>query len=84
MEQEFGEFRETDKSLKHELGSNLRSRLSHVSCWRCGSILVSHRRGGRFEPFYCNDKYFVSLNSPNAVKHLGKKLHCNINIECKS
>ena len=29
-----------------------------VSCWHCGSILVSCTRGGRFEPFHCNDKYF--------------------------
>ena len=37
-----------------------------MSCWCCGSILVSYTRGGRFEPFYCNDKY--SLNSLNSVK----------------
>ena len=29
-----------------------------MSCWHCGSILVSDRRGGRFEYFYHNDKYF--------------------------
>ena len=44
---EFNEFREYDKSLKHELGSCL----LHVSCWHCGSTLVSNTRGGRFEPF---------------------------------
>ena len=46
MEQEFTEFGKSDKSLKHELGSILRSCLSHVSCWCCGSILVSYTRGG--------------------------------------
>ena len=49
MEQEFTEFiqsREFHKSLKHELGLISRSCLSHVSCWRCGDILVSYTRGG--------------------------------------
>ena len=49
MEQEFtesSEFRVSDKSLKHELGSVYRTCLSHVSCWCCGSILVSYTRGG--------------------------------------
>ena len=50
---EFSEFRESDKSLEHELGSIQRSCLSHVSCWHCGNILDSHTRGGRFKPFYC-------------------------------
>ena len=31
---EFSEFRESDKSLKHELGSIERSSLLPVSCWR--------------------------------------------------
>ena len=41
---EFSEFRESEKSLKHELGS----------------IGLLHKKwlGGRSEPFYCNDKYF--------------------------
>ena len=29
-----------------------------MSCWHFGSIPVCYTRGGRFEPFYCNDKYF--------------------------
>ena len=33
----------------------------HVSCWHWVSILVSYSRGGRFEPLYCNDKYFCQL-----------------------
>ena len=48
MEQEFSEFRESDKSLKHEF----------KSIHNCGSILVCKIRGGRFKSFYCNDKYF--------------------------
>ena len=43
-----------------------------MSCWYCGSILVSYKRGGRFEPFCCNEKYVLSLNLVNSVKHLGK------------
>ena len=54
------EFSYCDKSLKHILGSLLRSHLSHVSFWHCGSILVYYKRCGKFEHFYCNDKYFVS------------------------
>ena len=29
-----------------------------LSRWCCGCILVYYTRGGRFEPFYCNDKDF--------------------------
>ena len=29
-----------------------------MSCWHCGRILIFNTRGGRFEPFYCNNKYF--------------------------
>ena len=63
MEQEiseFSEFMKSNKSLKHELDSISRTCLSHVSCWHCGRILVSKATGGRFESFYCNDKYFVT------------------------
>ena len=41
-----------------------------MSRWRCWSLLVSHPRGGRFKPFYCNMcnyKYFWIQ-----WKHLGK------------
>ena len=71
MEQDFTEFRESDKSLKHELGSIWRSCLSHVSCWHCGSILVSYTRGTRFTSFYCNDKYFCHSIQRIQWKHLG-------------
>ena len=66
MEQEyteFSEFREFDKSVKHELGSIERSCLSHMSCWRCGSILVSHTRVGWVvgpSPFTVMTNIFVS------------------------
>ena len=53
MEQEFTEY---DKSPKHELGSIYKSGLSHVSCWHCGSILVSYTRGdwvADSSPFTC-------------------------------
>ena len=55
---EFIEFKESDKSLRHELGSTQRSCLSHLSCMCCGSILVSDTRDSRFELFYRDDKYF--------------------------
>ena len=58
MEQEFtdiSEFRDSDISLKHELGY-----LSCVSCWCFGSILVSNTRCGRFEPFTVVTNSFVA------------------------
>ena len=61
MEQEFIEFtkfRESDKSLKHELESVERFCLSHVACWCCDSILLSNTRGCRFEPVYSNNNFF--------------------------
>ena len=61
MEQEFNEFstfRVSDKSLKHELESISSSCFLHVSCCCCGSNLSSNTMGDRFDPFYCNDKYF--------------------------
>ena len=47
----FNEFRQSDKSVKHELDSILRSCLSHVSFRHCDGMQVSYARGGRFEPF---------------------------------
>ena len=38
---DLNKFRESGKSLKHELGFIWRSCLSSVTWWRCGSILVS-------------------------------------------
>ena len=60
---EFSEFRESDKSLKHELGSISSSFLSHVSCWHCGSILVSYSRRGwvaGLSPFTVMTNIFVT------------------------
>ena len=51
---EFSKFRESDKSLKHELGC-----LSHVLCWHCGSILVCYIEVASSSPF--DDKYFYRL-----------------------
>ena len=51
MEQEFSKIRESDESLERELGSVQRPCLLHVSCWHCGSILVSNPKDDRFEPF---------------------------------
>ena len=33
--------------------------VSHIYVFLCcGSMLFSYTRDGKFEPFYCNDKYF--------------------------
>ena len=64
MEQEFTEFskfRESDKSLNCD---QFKDPVSNM----CGSILVSYTKGwlgGRFKPFFCNDKCFLSLNLAN-------------------
>ena len=51
----------------------------HVSSWHYGSILVSNIRVGRFEPFYCNDKFF-GLNSLNSVITFSKNSIRNIRL----
>ena len=59
----FSEFSESDKLLRHEMGSIQCSCLSHVSSWQCGSILISHTRGGCVadsSPFNCNQIFFVA------------------------
>ena len=60
MKQEFSEFRELDKSLKHKLGSIKRSYLSHVSCWCCDSILVLRTRVARFKSSTVMRNIFVT------------------------
>ena len=92
---EFSEFRESDKSLKHDLGSIL----LHVSYWCCGSILVSYTRsskfepsytrGSRFEPFQWIEQFFLSLNLLNSVKTFRENsntidLHVNVSLGLKS
>ena len=42
--------------------------VSYVSCWHYGSILVYNITGARFEPFYCNGKYFKPLNLAISLK----------------
>ena len=44
-----------------------------MSCWRCGSILVSYTTDG---PFYCDDKYFCHWIQGIRGKHLGKTQLC--------
>ena len=53
MEQEFSEFRESDKSMKH----NLESSKDPVSHTRLAGTVVYKAKGDRFEPYCCNDKY---------------------------
>ena len=63
MQQEFtelSEFRETDKSVKLN-SAQFKDPFSHM----CLSGLLN--LGGRFEAFYCNDKYF-SVNSTKTFR----------------
>ena len=62
MEQEFTEFSKSDKSMKHEL-RGLNSKILSLKCvllvlWQHPGVLHKKWLGGRFETFYCNDKYF--------------------------
>ena len=41
-----------------------------MSFWACGSILISNTTVGRFEPFYCNDKYFYRPQTKVIFLHL--------------
>ena len=59
--------------------AQIKDSVRHMSCWCCGSILVSNWRDGRFEPFYCNDKYFCHWIQ---WKHLQKTP--NITNRCSS
>ena len=74
---EFSKFRDSDKSLKHELGSILRSCVSRVSCWCCGSILLSYTRGGwvaGLSPFaVMTNNSMDSVNSMKSVYHLQRQ-----------
>ena len=42
-----------------------------MSCWHCGSILVSYTRGSRFESFYYHN-FLVTEFAEFREKHLGK------------
>ena len=60
---EFSEFRESEKSLEHELGS-----IYDPLCYLClAGILVSYTGGSRFKYSFLKI-IFLSLNSPNSVK----------------
>ena len=62
MKEEFTEFRESNKSLKHECGQ-FKGPGSHMSWWCCGSILVSNTRGGwvaGVSPFTIMTNIFVT------------------------
>ena len=50
--------------------SQFKDPVSHMCL--AGSILVSNVGGGRFEPFYCYDKYFCHWIRWIQWKHLGK------------
>ena len=57
MEQNFWE---SDKSGKHELGSD--TFLLSVYCWRCGNILVSYTRGCRLVRSFHFKYFFTELD----------------------
>ena len=68
---EFREFKESEKSLRHELHSVQGSALLHVSLWDSGIISVSYTGGPGFQSNLPFDFYiFLSLNSANSVKTL--------------
>ena len=71
MEQKFSEFRESEQSMKHELGSIYRSFPLPVSYLHCGSMLVYYTRGSRFK-YSCLQKY--STNSVDLLKFTWRKL----------
>ena len=50
------------------IGLNLKILSLHVSCWNCGSILVSHRRGG----YVAGSSPFIVMTNILSVKHLGR------------
>ena len=63
------EFRESEKSLKHELGSIWLSSLLAVCLWHSGRVSVSHTGDSGFEPSnFFKIIIFLSLNSLNPVK----------------
>ena len=49
---QFREFRESEKSLRHELGSVQGSALLTVALWLSGTVSVSYTGGPRFQPSY--------------------------------
>ena len=79
---EFSEFRESDKSLKHEFGSIERYCPSHVLCWRCSSMLVSHTRGGWGSNPFAVMAIFLSLNLENSLKTFRKNSNVSYFLSC--
>ena len=76
---EFSKFRESEKSLKHDLGLIQLSSHLAVSLWHSGRISVSHTGNSGFE--YSNLLkiiLFLSLNSLNSVRTFRE----NSNIFC--
>ena len=76
MDQKFGkfsQFRESDKSLMHELGLIKRFCFSYVSCWRCGSMLVCYTKDSRFEYTFFAEIFFSFYRFCRLyIIHLGK------------
>ena len=65
------------------IGLNLKILSLHVSCWHCGSLLVSHTRGGcvvGLSPFTVMTNIFVT-EFREFSETFRKKLHCNT-IKC--
>ena len=64
---EFSKFRESEESLKHELGSVWRSALLHVSLWSSGNISVSYTGDPGFH-LHNPHFWFLIFMSLNSVK----------------
>ena len=78
---EFREFKESDKLLKHKLGSIYLSSLLAVSLCHSGKISASHRGDSGFE--YSNlfkVILFLSLNSLNSVKTFRENSNVNLQL----
>ena len=82
---EFRKFRESDKSLRHELGSVQGSALSSVSLWDYGIISLNYTGCPGFQSYNLPfDFNFLSLNSANSMKAFGEILLIFPTIMCQS
>ena len=77
---EFNEFRESDKSLMHELGEGwISATFVLLALWKHPGLLRKRWLVGRFEPFYCNDRCFC-LRNKHCVWGLDHRLVRDVNI----
>ena len=75
---EFSEFRESEKSLKHELGSILGSALLPVSLWSSGIIFVSYTGDHGFQP-HNPHFWFLTFWENSNMSHI-MQTHSSVNV----